>query len=143
YSNKFKNQKNNLSINIQINIATILALIFLSSYDEDIDIFINQLSEYLTSIDVNPIDIARDRAFVKDENSIILFFKNPSIVHTYANVSVNNAVTVSNLIISVKAFTEDWHLAERHPSDRFVNAVNISNNNLIVFNDIQIGQVLY
>ncbi|CAG8681083.1 8984_t:CDS:2 [Funneliformis caledonium] len=57
--------QNNLPINIQTNIATISTLIFLSSYDEDIDIFINQLSEYLTSIDVNPVDVARNRAFAE------------------------------------------------------------------------------
>ncbi|CAG8854662.1 2607_t:CDS:1, partial [Gigaspora margarita] len=68
---------------------------------------------------------------------------NPSIAHDYANVVGNNAVTVGNSIIPAEGFTEDWRLAEGHPSDRPANAVNASNANPIIFGDIRIGQALY
>ncbi|CAG8852236.1 4030_t:CDS:1, partial [Racocetra persica] len=63
-------------------------------------------------------------------------FRNPSIAHDYANTASNNAVTIGISMILAEAFTEDWHLARRRPSDRPANAVNTGNTNPIVFGDI-------
>ncbi|CAG8839115.1 13234_t:CDS:2, partial [Racocetra persica] len=89
-------------------------------YNEDIDIFISQLSSYLVGTGID-LHANQDQAFGILRRCL---YGNPSIAHNYANTASNNAITVGVSIILAKAFTKDWCLAGRQPSDRPVNAIN-------------------
>ncbi|CAG8558868.1 9408_t:CDS:2 [Acaulospora morrowiae] len=146
--------------------ATILAPTFSGNHDEDIDIFISCFSAYLAGIDVNPVGVARDRAFgilrgCLSGSALDWFDRkilgkrwelhNILANHGQANIAgvqgrtmaqMNNT-NIGNSMVPAEAFIEDWHLAEGRSSDRPVNAMNAANNNPIIFDNIRIGQALY
>ncbi|CAG8540367.1 590_t:CDS:2 [Cetraspora pellucida] len=119
-------------------------------YNENIDIFISQLSSYLAGTELHNIFANYDQADINAlwrctmaQMNTSNSFRNPSIAYDYANTVDNNAVTIGVSMIPAKAFTKDWHLARGYLSDRPANAVNADNANSIVFGDIQIGQAIY
>ncbi|CAG8539991.1 17661_t:CDS:2 [Cetraspora pellucida] len=132
--------QNNLPINIQANI--VLQPLLLPNFSDPVANWDQAFGILRGCLYGQALECAlwgRTMAQMNTSNS----FRNPSIAHDYANTASNNAITVDVSMIPAEAFTEDWCLAEGHPSDRPANTVNADNANPIIFGNIQIGQALY